>query len=1075
MSQPTASVTSQLGACPCCARSGIKLTSSGLLYNHGPRASHCPGTGRLPVAFGLQPPSLSQPNAASFGRLQERHGRQHLSQNVVVSGSIQMSSTTSARTIDVVSGGGSVFSSQNPAGSTAIGSVDFDWEPVFQKLKQVLAQNSVPIVRWIPKSARRTCATALSTVLNAVVANPAAILPWMDLLLFSKFILAVPTNKLGRPKAVSESILSRCQELRSVGTLSRLESLLKEALSPNTIHARSTKHQFAPDEQLAKRVMRKLEEGNFRAAVNAVRNEDTIASFSTNSLDTLKRKHPLPPSDRRVFKVPDDNQSTIEFDNRAVAQAVLSFPSGSAGGPDGLSPQHLKDLLKVDGISGQLAHALTSFVNIVVRGAVSELIRPLFFGARLHAFVKKDGGLRPIAVGLTLRRVAAKVTAAQASSSLQSLFFPLQLGVGVSRGLEAGVHSTRVFLDHLTPDEAVIKIDFSNAFNTLRRDAMLEAAYRSIPAAYSFVHASYAHESILFFGNEVLFSSEGLQQGDPLGPLLFSITTLPLLSSCAAPFKFGYLDDFTLGGNVAVLDQDVAKLKNDAKQLGLIVNDNKCEVICSPGNRTALPTQLCQFSYTVPTEASLLGVPLSTEVALQAAILKNITSLELVASRLSSLHSQDALLILRHSFSTPCIQHLLRGIFCSEDPLLEEYDRTMKAALASVLNTQLDDPAWRQASLPIKAGGLGIRSAVQLSASAFLSSVHGANSLVSRIMVGSSLIQEPMVSHALGFWNRLVAGDNASSAPSGPASLQKSWDAPVVASSFEILLNAAPDQYSKARLRAVSSPHAGDWLKAIPSSSLGLRLDNEGMRIAIGLRLGTNLCAPFTCACGNQVDARGAHGLSCARSAGRQLRHTLVNDEVLRAFSRAGIPARREPSGLIPGSQLRPDGASVTPWSRGRCVAWDVTCPDTLAASHLGGSANSAGSAAEHAAALKTQKYNELASTHCFVPIAMETLGSINADGLCLLNTLGGRCIATTGDTRERTFLFQRLSMAVQRGNVACFTGSVRQASFFYEQHSEQDHADNAFQSDEEQGHHGLVGQRGQDNLDLRVSTNICI
>jgi hypothetical protein len=292
-----------------------------------------------------------------------------------------------------------------------------------------------------------------------------------------------------------------------------------------------------------------------------------------------------------------------------------------------------------------------------------------------------------------------------------------------------------------------------------------------------------------------------------------------------------------------------------------------------------------------------------------------------------------------------------------------------------------------------------------------------------------------MVARALDFWSRLV-GNNIDPVPSGPPSLQKSWDTPVVASSYESLLSTASDNYNRARLRAVASPHAGDWLKAIPSSSLGLRLNDEGLRIAVGLRLGANLCAPFTCVCGSQVDARGAHGLSCIKSAGRQLRHSLVNDEVLRAFTRAGVPAKREPTGLIPTSQLRPDGATVIPWSQGRCLAWDVTCPDTLATSHLSGCATSAGSAAESAAATKIHKYQQLSSTHCFTPVAIETLGPINTHGLALLTTLGGRCIAATGDPRERMFFFQRLSMAIQRGNIACFTGSLHKDLFFTESDS---------------------------------------
>ena len=173
---------------------------------------------------------------------------------------------------------------------------------------------------------------------------------------------------------------------------------------------------------LARRVSRKLEEGNFRGAVNAVRSEDVIAPFSSSTLDALRIKHPYPHPDRREFQAPGNSQSGLEFEVQTVYNAVLSFPHGSA---DGLSPQHLKDLLKADGNVGQLAQGLTSFTNIVARGGVPGFIQPFVFGARLTAFLKKDGGLRPIAVGLTLRRLIAKVIATYATSSLRTVLSPL--------------------------------------------------------------------------------------------------------------------------------------------------------------------------------------------------------------------------------------------------------------------------------------------------------------------------------------------------------------------------------------------------------------------------------------------------------------------------------------------------------------------------------------------------------------------------------------------------------------------------------------------------------------------------
>ena len=71
----------------------------------------------------------------------------------------------------------------------------------------------------------------------------------------------------------------------------------------------------------------------------------------------------------------------------------------------------------------------------------------------------------------------------------------------------------------------------------------------------------------------------------------------------------------------------------------------------------------------------------------------------------------------------------------------------------------------------------------------------------------------------------------------------------------------------------------------------------------------------------------------------------------------------------------RPDGAILISWSRGKALAWDVTIPDTYAASHLQSVTFEAGRAAIHAADMKCTKYRELDATRIFVPIAIETAG----------------------------------------------------------------------------------------------------
>ena len=199
------------------------------------------------------------------------------------------------------------------------------------------------------------------------------------------------------------------------------------------------------------------------------------------------------------------------------------------------------------------------------------------------------------------------------------------------------------------------------------------------------------------------------------------------------------------------------------------------------------------------------------------------------------------------------------------------------------------------------------------------------------------------------------------------------------------------DERTRARLLASYAPGSGVRLNAIPSAPLGLNLDNNALRIAIGLRLGVLLVMPHQCPCGAAVDKFGHHGLACKRSAGRHLRHNLVNDGILRALQSAGVQAVREPSGLDRGGGKRSDGVTLVPWARGRCLLLDATCPDTLAPSHVSNTSTEAGSAGKAAESKKIAKYATLATVHEFVPVAIETMGTWGVCGLAFVNEIGRR------------------------------------------------------------------------------------
>ena len=206
--------------------------------------------------------------------------------------------------------------------------------------------------------------------------------------------------------------------------------------------------------------------------------------------------------------------SHITLSEEDILQSIMSFPNGSAVRPDGLRPQHLKDLISTSAGAGGpvLLRALTDLVNIIVKGDTPFSISP-FFGASLITLEKKGGGVRPIAIDCTLCHLAAKSIGSQLKSRMGDLLAPRQLGYGTPHGCEAVVHAVKMYLHHLSPDNVILKLDFSNAFNNISRDIMLKAVQYLAPELLRFVHSVYSAPSTLFWEDESLLSCEGVQQG----------------------------------------------------------------------------------------------------------------------------------------------------------------------------------------------------------------------------------------------------------------------------------------------------------------------------------------------------------------------------------------------------------------------------------------------------------------------------------------------------------------------------------------------------------------------------------
>ena len=896
-------------------------------------------------------------------------------------------------------------------------------ETVPENLAKALAQlkASRRLVKRIPKSTRILVASTLSNRIEAAL-NDGTPLKWWSFLSFAYSCLLAP----------EKSTVKTANYIRQQ-IANDSPAVPDQSPQEPDVQARPT----APSDNLGRKISSKCADGDIKAALRLLTSEDIVIAPSEEVVQQLREKHSAAPQNEALPEHASVNPALAPtVDSELAYSSLKSMSAGSSAGLDGIRPLHLQQLTSqgTSEAGHRLITSITKLLNTIMSGQVPDFAREAIFGASLFALRKNDNGIRPIAIGSVYRRLAARILAHQAASRLSHELSPTQLGVGVPHGCEAAVHAVREFIAGFSTttdtSHVLVKVDVKNAFNSLNRDALLLRVREKCPELEPIISHSYSSPTPLFYWNTVITSQRGVQQGDPLGPLAFALAVDPIIRLVNCPLNVWYLDDGCLAGPAEQVAQDLSRLRDGFSAIGLQLNPHKCEVAyLGPSESSSKQTAISIVSeampgiaVTSPEALSLLGSPLHDQ-GLKPAVERAAEMVSLLCDRLQELDAHLALFFLTHYISAPRLTYLLRSCPTFKESInLTQVDETVKMALSKAVNVDVTGEAWTQATLPTRMGGLGIRRISDLSRPCFLASLSASAPLIGRISPSLPAIEE------LDTWllarEEFLQMTGVTSPPEGEAaSNQRAWSDLAAESTKKTLLDQA-NQIHRARLLAACSAHSAAWSQVVPIASLGLHLDNETIRTAVALRLGTPVCRPHTCRCGSAIDSLGHHGLSCRFSQGRLPRHANLNDVIKRALAAAGVPSWLEPVGLDRGDGRRPDGITVFPFSGGRCLCWDATCVDTFSQSALLESSLNPGSAATAAESDKRRKYSVISETFRFEPMAVETSGVIGPSSLKFLTELGSRIRERTGERRETQWLFQRISLAVVRGNAAAVLAS---------------------------------------------------
>ena len=216
-----------------------------------------------------------------------------------------------------------------------------------------------------------------------------------------------------------------------------------------------------------------------------------------------------------------------------ILPILRSFPKGTLAGPSGLSVQLLLDAASVP-LHTPIGTSLKAILNLLASGKVPVHLSTFLAGGRLYALNKSKEGsppdVRPIAVGETLHRITGKCICAILRNKISSFIQPSQFGIACKAGAEKIVHSLRSCIEDnwLSDDFVVFKVDMSNAFNMVSRQAVIDECATFLPELLPWVSWCYGSHSSLWCQ---VSSQSGVQQGDPLGPVLFSLVLHKLVTS----------------------------------------------------------------------------------------------------------------------------------------------------------------------------------------------------------------------------------------------------------------------------------------------------------------------------------------------------------------------------------------------------------------------------------------------------------------------------------------------------------------------------------------------------------------
>ncbi|ORY26748.1 hypothetical protein BCR33DRAFT_725977 [Rhizoclosmatium globosum] len=530
-------------------------------------------------------------------------------------------------------------------------------------------------------------------------------------------------------------------------------------------------------------------------------------------------------------------------------------------------------------------------------------IAPYIASAGLTPLKKPDNDVRPIAVGMILRRLVSKLGMAR---YLQSIH---QYGVAISGGVEAVLH----------------------AFNRIvaERAELLESMFAQVREMCPVL----LNWSWLFVGDKSFGSCTGVQQGDPLGPLLFCLVLAVLQKSVYNQCQVMHTDTLQMVAAFDVITREGPSLGLHAN-LSLFPPETGAQ-FCRRVSKFSLHDPQCQLLLL----RACLGIPKLVGVSdFDAVLRKALTNIFLLTGLpLSS-----------------------GGLGISQASHLVHYAYVASSAILSSSGLSPFGPMFDSVL-------------VSLSSRLSYPSVD-----VLRNEVSSST--SPTQKHLAGVFNSVLHKEFLATSGNDLRWFDKSTG------------RFLPRH--QALLQSFTQQHASSFLLALPMEGLHLVMSPVEYRAILRYRLlmplytGRRRCRH----CEHVMDLFGDHAFCCGGHSGSWSRHNFLRDTLAALVRQVGILCRENGEVRLPSSSgdLWPADLLVYDFYDGKTVCVDISVVHPLTSRGLMGF--KVGNAVRGRESTKNEKYLSGCQSIGleFVPFVLDTTGGLGKSSIQFLEKLRG-------------------------------------------------------------------------------------